>query len=730
MASSSTADVSDSDLGSEYSCSYIVYSDVTFHEESEDDILLYRVVPEIDASEMTEAGPDEAAGPAVREEGRLGNSLRINMAPHRTMKSKGPGCQFLHRINEERYKILLQLVEGTFHVPKAQMTRLQKNVRRQYQRRKADLHVLDGKLYFQGREVLPTPTAPRAIKQMMNENPRCGGRSNWERVNRDKAGVTLRDFELNLARINMAPHRTMKSKGSGCQFLHRINEERYKILLQLVEGTFHVPKAQMTRLQKNVRRQYQRRKADLHVLDGKLYFQGREVLTTSTAPRAIKQMLNENPRCGSRSNWEQVNRDKAGVTLRDFELSLARINTAPHRTMKSKGSGCQFLHRINEERYKILLQLVEGTFHVPKAQMTRLQKNVRRQYQRRKADLHVLDGKLYFQGREVLPTPTAPRAIKQMLNENPRCGGRSNWEQVNRDKAGVTLRDFELNLARINTAPHRTMKSKGSGCQFLHRINEERYKILLQLVEGTFHVPKAQMTRLQKNVRRQYQRRKADLHVLDGKLYFQGREVLPTPTAPRAIKQMLNENPRCGGRSNWEQVNRDKAGVTLRDFELSLARINTAPHRTMKSKGPGCQFLHKINEERYKILLQLVEGTFHVPKAQMTRLQKNVRRQYQRRKADLHVLDGKLYFQGREVLTTSTAPRAIKQMLNENPRCGSRSNWEQVNRDKAGVTLMDVKKMLSKSRQYQHHRPLLKIKVPPKQINSRNVNEIVKTKTE
>ena len=64
-------------------------------------------------------------------------------------------------------------------------------------------------------------------------------------------------------------------------------------------------------------------------------------------------------------------------------------------------------------------------------------------------------------------------------------------------------------------------------------------------------------------------------------------------------------------------------------------------------------YLCNVNEEQYKTLLQLAEGTFKVPRPKQTKLQKTSVRQYQRREAVFQVASDTLYFQGKQVVTTS-----------------------------------------------------------------------------
>ena len=96
---------------------------------------------------------------------------------------------------------------------------------------------------------------------------------------------------------------------------------------------------------------------------------------------------------------------------------------------------------------------------------------------------------------------------------------------------------------------------------------------------------------------------------------------------------------------------------------------------------------------------------------------------YQRRKADFHVVSGMLYFQGKQIVTTSHAHQVVKSTFKRNLGSASRSTWQQMNRMWAGVSFEMVKCMLSKSQLYQRHRPMFKNKVPPKPVRSGQVNE-------
>ena len=134
-------------------------------------------------------------------------------------------------------------------------------------------------------------------------------------------------------------------------------------------------------------------------------------------------------------------------------------------------------------------------------------------------------------------------------------------------------------------------------------------------------------------------------------------------------------------------------------------------------------FLCNVNEEQYKTLLQLAEGTFKVPRSKQMKLQKNSVRQYQMGKADFHVASDTLYFQGKQVVTTSHARQAVKSTFKRNLGSASRSTWQQMKRTRASVSFEMVKRVLNKSRLYQRHRPMFKNKVPPKPVRSGLVNE-------
>ena len=91
-------------------------------------------------------------------------------------------------------------------------------------------------------------------------------------------------------------------------------------------------------------------------------------------------------------------------------------------------------------------------------------------------------------------------------------------------------------------------------------------------------------------------------------------------------------------------------------------------------------FLCNVNEEQYKMLLLLAEGMFKVPRSKQTKLQKNSVRQYQRRKADFHVVSGMLYFQGKQIVTTSHAHQVVKSTFKRNLGSARRSTWQQMKR--------------------------------------------------
>lgn len=65
---------------------------------------------------------------------------------------------------------------------------------------------------------------------------------------------------------------------------------------------------------------------------------------------------------------------------------------------------------------------------------------------------------------------------------------------------------------------------------------------LLELVQGTFTVPKSKRTKTQINALRNYQRRKKDFHVELGKLCFKDKIVVPTSSTAKIVKSAFKQN--------------------------------------------------------------------------------------------------------------------------------------------------------------------------------------------
>lgn len=77
---------------------------------------------------------------------------------------------------------------------------------------------------------------------------------------------------------------------------------------------------------------------------------------------------------------------------------------------------------------------------------------------------------------------------------------------------------------------------------------------LLELVQGTFTVPKSKRTKTQINALRNYQRRKKDFHVELGKLCFKDKIVVPTSSTAKIVKSAFKQNLGSGSKSTWRCV--------------------------------------------------------------------------------------------------------------------------------------------------------------------------------
>lgn len=139
--------------------------------------------------------------------------------------------------------------------------------------------------------------------------------------------------------------------------------------------------------------------------------------------------------------------------------------------------------------------------------------------------------------------------------------------------------------------------------------------------------------------------------------------------------------------------------------------------------------LHRRNwiqfvcREKYTTLLELVQGTFKVPKKDRTAMQRNAVRHYQRRRNSFSVVGTQLYFQGRQVIVDKDIPKKVKTRFQRNMGSGSRPIWKQLQNNYAGVSSRRVKEHLHRSTCFQETFATFTNKVPPKPVVSSAVNE-------
>ena len=92
-----------------------------------------------------------------------------------------------------------------------------------------------------------------------------------------------------------------------------------------------------------------------------------------------------------------------------------------------------------------------------------------------------------------------------------------------------------------------------------------------------------------------------------------------------------------------------------------------------KQKKKRDTFIHTVDDDKYKTLLLLVKGKFHVPLAEQTRSQKSAVVQFWRRE-ELFTLGNEesptLYFNGGKVVRKSEVSRAVAKIFKETKSTG------------------------------------------------------------
>ncbi|KAL8598485.1 hypothetical protein ACOMHN_051273 [Nucella lapillus] len=135
------------------------------------------------------------------------------------------------------------------------------------------------------------------------------------------------------------------------------------------------------------------------------------------------------------------------------------------------------------------------------------------------------------------------------------------------------------------------------------------------------------------------------------------------------------------------------------------------------------KFLHRMGGEKYKTIIQLVEGNFKTPVKKRTQIQLNAIGQFYRNKDAFYVKDKLLFYNGRQVVVTDSTHTIIDQNLKDTLGCGSRHMAHILTTRYANISERHIKSCFAKSKRHHVSYPTFTNRSRFVPVTARNVNE-------
>ena len=109
-----------------------------------------------------------------------------------------------------------------------------------------------------------------------------------------------------------------------------------------------------------------------------------------------------------------------------------------------------------------------------------------------------------------------------------------------------------------------------------------------------------------------------------------------------------------------------------------------------------------LSDAEYKIILKrTLKGTYDVPVAERTLLERSTLRRYQRYKDCYSVEKNRLYYKGKEILCESKCNGVIINSYHKSKGIGVKRPYQLLKRRYTGISERKIKKVLSKLPEYQ-----------------------------
>ncbi|MES9901346.1 MAG: hypothetical protein ABW168_01530 [Sedimenticola sp.] len=126
----------------------------------------------------------------------------------------------------------------------------------------------------------------------------------------------------------------------------------------------------------------------------------------------------------------------------------------------------------------------------------------------------------------------------------------------------------------------------------------------------------------------------------------------------------------------------------------------------------------------YETIVQLLKGTFEVPKRLRTNQQKNAVIKYWRSKSDFSIdSNDRLVFMGKNVLRLSDVEKTVLDEFKAAKGCGARGMKGRLLEKHSGVSEVQIMNVLRNSELHQRTFPKFQNKVIPKPVSATRVGE-------
>lgn len=154
---------------------------------------------------------------------------------------------------------------------------------------------------------------------------------------------------------------------------------------------------------------------------------------------------------------------------------------------------------------------------------------------------------------------------------------------------------------------------------------------------------------------------------------------------------------------------------------MHFFRYKMSDHQQMQK---GRRYIQAIKtQEEYDALLQFATSTFRVPVKQRTTQQNNARIRFYRNKEHFSAHENKLFYKGKEVVVQKSQSNIVNKQFHRNSGSGYRPIFHQLKHNYANVSVRNIRKCLSRSKDYQLVYAQFRNKVPPRPVTANAVNE-------